>query len=245
MTKVDTSHHDAHYNAPPVSACFRHLVRKLSSGGASLYDTPRPRLYSSDGHGDSDDSKIQSEEHHTRLRERATQRRKALLEAQAKAHNHVKRQLRNQNVQKAAFALKCSFDRLNPSKWMQKSDHDREQIAKQLEKEFEDAVEQEQYLKLCREASDRCLKAIKDHHQHFLEDHPNGTYEQWIRELHPDNTCSDQKDYATIDHRFYLSDSDHRNIWNKHLGDGVRFHVPVRHLEERTNSDESESSSCA
>jgi hypothetical protein len=84
MTKVDTNHHDALYNAP-VAACFRHLVRKLSSGGASMYNTPQPRLYSSDERDESVNSKTLSEEHHKRLRQRATQRRKALLEAEATA----------------------------------------------------------------------------------------------------------------------------------------------------------------
>jgi len=237
MTEVDASHHDAHYNAPE-AGCFRHLVRKLSSGGASLYDTPRPRLYSGDARNEGDDIDALSREHHKRLRDRALQRRKALLEAQARANKLVKRELQKQNVRKVVSSLKCSLDRINPTKWKDNSEHD-QKVAAELEKEFEDALEQEQYLKLCREASDRCLQAIKDHHQHFLEDHPNGTYEQWIRELHPDNTCAFRQRVA-IDHRFYLSDSDHRNLWNEHLGDGARAHVPARHLSEKTSSDGSE-----
>lgn len=234
---VDSTMHDAHCNAPVTS--FRHLVRKLSSGGASLYDSPRPRLYSNDVEKDEDNS-VSNHEHHKRLRQRAKQRRKALLDAQAKANRRVQQHMKKKTICRVVSSLTHSLERLNPSRWKENgSDHD-QKVVDQLEREFEDALEQEQYLKLCKEASDACLKAVKDHHDHFLEDHPHGTYEQWIQELHPDNTCSSFEKNTTIDHRFYLSDSDHRTIWNDNLGNGARSHVPARHLigESRTSSDE-------
>ena len=54
------------------------------------------------------------------------------------------------------------------------------------------------------------------------------SYENWIRECHPENTCQgdsvsirldeklDKEGYE-IDSRFYLSDSDHRIIWNAYV----------------------------
>ena len=42
----------------------------------------------------------------------------------------------------------------------------------------------------------------------------NHTYEEWIADLHPDNA-----EYAdgSIDHRFYVEESDHRQLWNIYM----------------------------
>jgi len=228
--------HDDHYNAPVGS--IPRLVRKLSSGGASIYDTPRAGLYSSDAQDPSEIEAL-SKEHHQRLRDRALQRRKTLLEAQAKAHKDAKRELQKQRVLRKLSSFRCSFDRLNPIKWVENQDQKDKEIIHQLEQEYEDALDQHQYMILCKQASDACLEAVNDHLQHFLEDHPDSTYEQWVQELHPDNTCLFRKRVA-IDHRFYLSESDHRHLWNVNLGNGMRAHVPPRHLKEefKLSSDE-------
>eukprot|EP00979_Chaetoceros_neogracilis_P004188 scaffold740_cov246-Chaetoceros_neogracile.AAC.6 len=46
-------------------------------------------------------------------------------------------------------------------------------------------------------------------------ENPDAKYEEWIRELHPDN--AEYADAEIIDHRFYAEDSDHRHIWNEHV----------------------------
>ncbi len=91
----------------------------------------------------------------------------------------------------------------------------------QLEQQFDEAVEKEEYLKICQKASEECLKAVRDHHQHFLEDHSEASYEEWIEELHPDNTVS-FSNHVVIDHRFYHADDEHRQLWNENLGNGAR-----------------------
>ena len=49
--------------------------------------------------------------------------------------------------------------------------------------------------------------------------------------------------HVVIDHRFYLADDEHRQLWNENLGNGARSFVPVRHVESNTSSDEDTSSS--
>jgi len=69
--------------------------------------------------------------------------------------------------------------------------------------------EENERVQFCREVTELCLREIRKHLKQFLSKAPFATYEMWIHELHPDNTL-----YGEIDHRFYLSNSDHRNIWN-------------------------------
>ena len=237
--------HDGHYNAPSHHAMrFPHaILRKLSSGGASMFDTPRPRLYSGDETVNRSSKDALSRSHHKRLRERAHHRRKTLLNAQAKANRAAKRELKKLTIQRFVSSFKCSAKRLNPASWIDHSEQaDNQKVILQLEQQFDDAVEQEEYLKICQKASEQCLQAVRDHHQHFLEDHSDASYEEWIQELHPDNTTFFSK-RVVVDHRFYLSDSEHRQLWNENLGNGARSFVPVRHVESKTSSEEDASSS--
>ena len=56
------------------------------------------------------------------------------------------------------------------------------------------------------------MKEVSTHLESFLHDNPTASYEEWISSLHPDNA-----EYAdgSIDHRFYVEDSDHRILWNE------------------------------
>lgn len=105
----------------------------------------------------------------------------------------------------------------------------------------------EDYCKnLCDEASLRCLQGIHDHVIEYLERYLGTetnqddetkiesdqsvisdasslcSYEDWIRECHPENTSftnngngsNSKKHKNGIDLRFYLQNSDHRIIWN-------------------------------
>jgi len=66
-----------------------------------------------------------------------------------------------------------------------------------------------------------CMQIIIEHLREFLEEQPDSTYEEWIRDIHPDNV-DDQRynsydDGLIIDHRFYVETSDHRIIWNENM----------------------------
>ena len=87
---------------------------------------------------------------------------------------------------------------------------------KKLEFINREIVEDQGRKKMVRESQSDCMKEIVDHLQLFLDESMynryNATYEQWIAALHPDNA-----EYAdgSIDHRFYVDDSDHRVLWNQ------------------------------
>jgi len=68
-----------------------------------------------------------------------------------------------------------------------------------------------------REAELTCKKVITDHLEQFLIAHPNGTYEEWIQDLHPENANQGRllSDIQQIDERFYVFGSDHRILWNE------------------------------
>jgi len=69
----------------------------------------------------------------------------------------------------------------------------------------------------------RMMKEINQRHlEEYLITHPSATYESWIAKLHPENV-----DGETIDHRFYVEDSDHRILWNENL-EGIRDFVEAR-----------------
>lgn len=76
------------------------------------------------------------------------------------------------------------------------------------------------------------LRVVQDHLEKFLASNAStATYEAWIFSLHPENTNTsklpDQEvreiaasavphDRRMVDHRFYLPDADHLNLWNNH-----------------------------
>lgn len=80
---------------------------------------------------------------------------------------------------------------------------------------------------LKRQAIEESLELIKAHLESFLQRNPHRTYEDWIGELHPENirnkTCGGP---VSIDHRFYVEASDHRQLWNKRVGG--HLYVPAR-----------------
>ena len=107
-----------------------------------------------------------------------------------------------------------------------------QQIADQLEQINKDNEEEEERKELVRQAEAACLKTIFFHLLEFLENKQGATYEEWIQELHPENAIhkedrrkliiesdsfSGEDTKTTIDHRFYVEESDHRRIWNDHI----------------------------
>lgn len=78
-----------------------------------------------------------------------------------------------------------------------------------------------------------CLQATREHLFEFLSDKPDATYAEWIEALHPENVPDGQllEGLAkTVDHRFFIEESDHRRMWNEHLttDGGHRTVVPAR-----------------
>lgn len=101
----------------------------------------------------------------------------------------------------------------------------------------EDKTKALEYLK--QEAYQACLDAIQQHLTAFLSETPDCTYEEWVAELHPENAKSTRNLVRgkSIDHRFYVEDSDHRQLWNQNLGDdGQRQYVHIRDYNEGSYS---------
>ena len=115
-----------------------------------------------------------------------------------------------------------------------------------IDGEFETEEEKNKALDyLKQEAYQACLDAIRDHLKIFLEETPDCTYEEWIEELHPENAKSTRNLIRgkSIDHRFYVEDSDHRQLWNSNLGEGQRKYVHIRdYYSEESSSGRSYSS---
>ena len=96
--------------------------------------------------------------------------------------------------------------------------------------------EEQERKRLCREATALCLKEIHEHCTTYLREHPDdASYEEWIRECHPDNVEDDGR--ATIDHRFYVMDSDHRIIWNSYCDMMGHPERKIKYLYEQTLAD--------
>ena len=68
---------------------------------------------------------------------------------------------------------------------------------------------------LVHEAASLCRADIVEHLEGFLNEKPGGSYQEWIRDLNPDNVEDDNN----IDPRFFVEDSDHRILWNDRVPD--------------------------
>ena len=79
---------------------------------------------------------------------------------------------------------------------------------------------------MVQDAAQMMLEINRRHLEEFLITYPLSTYEQWIGKLHPENMNGDGR---SIDHRFYVEDSDHRILWNEMIGE-KREYVPARSL---------------
>ncbi|KAL7532579.1 hypothetical protein ACHAXR_004717 [Thalassiosira sp. AJA248-18] len=78
----------------------------------------------------------------------------------------------------------------------------------------------EEMMRLKKEAEESCMNATKEHLLSFIKDNPDAKYHQWIEDFHPENAHDGtllEGLGKTIDHRFYVEESDHRHLWNNHL----------------------------
>ena len=99
--------------------------------------------------------------------------------------------------------------------------------------------EREESEAMVADAARMMLDINRRHLSEFLITHPHATYEEWIGKLHPENvTSQDDNGNSTttttnpsIDHRFYVEDSDHRMLWNEMIGEEREF-VVARSLND-------------
>jgi hypothetical protein len=106
------------------------------------------------------------------------------------------------------------------------------------EKEERDEAAEDLHAKICtniiddqngriavRESQEQCMREITEHLKlHIFTitgSSPNGVdryeYTDWIEALHPDNVNYIGSGRSIIDHRFYMKDSHHRNLWNEYM----------------------------
>lgn len=96
-----------------------------------------------------------------------------------------------------------------------KEDKNSLEFAAKLEFINKEIVEGQGNRRIVRESMAECMKEVNTHLESFLNENPTASYEEWIASLHPDNA-----EYAdgSIDHRFYVEESDHRLLWNECMG---------------------------
>ena len=127
-------------------------------------------------------------------------------------------QLQNTKKQagKVLNRLGNQLNKLNLGKLIDKMEQDQglADSLEQLNSRMKEEVERQE---IRREAEELGIKVITDHLGEFLTDHPMGSYEEWIQDLHPENANQGQllSDIQQIDERFYVMESDHRRLWNE------------------------------
>ena len=72
-----------------------------------------------------------------------------------------------------------------------------------------------------RESQEECMREITEHLKLYIFNIPDSVqryeYKDWIETLHPDNVNYLRSGRSIIDHRFYMKDSHHRNLWNEYM----------------------------
>jgi hypothetical protein len=102
-------------------------------------------------------------------------------------------------------------------------DMEEEEARKEIEqynRRQEEMRDLEEMMRFKREAEESCLNTTTEHLLGFIQAHPTATYQQWIEDLHPENAHDGallEGLGKTIDHRFFVEESDHRRIWNENL----------------------------
>jgi hypothetical protein len=147
------------------------------------------------------------------------QRRMEAFEvAQQQAQDVVRSRKPKRILKKGIRSVKKLIQIVNIGRWIDELEHD-QQVADDLDRINRDNEEELLRKELVAQVHEMCMNAVKEHLQSFLAENPDGSYEQWIAELHPDNVLpakNNECDDATkIDARFYVSDSDHLLLWNQ------------------------------
>eukprot|EP01083_Nonionella_stella_P024346 67246_1 len=106
-----------------------------------------------------------------------------------------------------------AFQKINLAHLIDERERQQE-IAYQLEHVNEENIAEIKRKEMVKEAVAACKSAMKEHLHGFIRNCPDAVYEEWIRQLHPEN--ADFED-DRIDHRYYTEDSDHRHMWNEYM----------------------------
>mmetsp|Transcript_16738 Transcript_16738/g.48045 ORF Transcript_16738/g.48045 Transcript_16738/m.48045 type:complete len:404 (+) Transcript_16738:94-1305(+) len=77
---------------------------------------------------------------------------------------------------------------------------------------------------MSREAEEACLNVCRRHLHEFLQETPDGTYEDWLRSLHPENDYEGKllEGFSELDHRFFVKESDHLKMWNESVDEEIK-----------------------
>lgn len=175
---------------------------------------------------------------------RALQRRSKLHDAQRQAAERMaaatspasRRSQRRLRLQKGWQTAKKAINKVNIAKWIDDLEKDQE-LADQLEQINEEHEAEAERRQLVVRVREECLDALRTHLVSFLQENPEGRYEEWIAEVHPDNVVNEQ-----VDARFFVHDSDHRIMWNEHHVNtedhafGFSQMVPPMSVEEKTKA---------
>jgi len=168
------------------------------SSAASIRLTPpsSPAAARSQGNSSSSNNKQPNKKIWSKL---ALQRRQKLQDAQRQANQLQNRELRKKRLQKGWQSAKKAINKVNIGRWIDDLERDQE-LADELElrnNEHREEVERRQIVMQVREA---CMDAMRMHLVSFLQECPEGSYEEWVAELHPDNISEHDN---SVDQRFY------------------------------------------
>lgn len=156
----------------------------------------------------------------------ALQRRRLFLEARREARRvqvartrelEIQRRRREDKaenrLQRGLASVGNALQKVNIGRWIDDLERDQE-LADDLDRVNAENAAEADRLEICRQAEEACRKAMEEHLASFLREHPDdGSYEDWIRELHPDNVAEDDDD--VIDARLLAPDCDHRLMWDE------------------------------
>ena len=165
-----------------------------------------------------------------------------MLQQQQQENNQKQRRgAAKRIVQKGLRSARDMIQKVNIARWIDDLEHD-QQVADDLDRINIEIMEEEERKKLVAHVHALCMNAIQEHLVSFRQEHPQGTYEEWIAELHPDNVITTTTTTTTtstddtsshdvaknatntaitatsrrqveIDPRFYVADSDHLRLW--------------------------------
>jgi hypothetical protein len=124
-------------------------------------------------------------------------------------------QKRKDQAGKALKSFGSQLQKINLGKLIDQMETD-QNLANSLEQLNERMKEECERQDIRREAEARSLQIMQDHLEVFLQERPQATYEDWIEDLHPENANQGQllSEIQEIDARFYVFESDHRQLWN-------------------------------
>jgi hypothetical protein len=129
-------------------------------------------------------------------------------------------QRRKEQAGTALRNLGSQIQKINLGHLIEKMEKD-QGLADSLERFNERMKEEVERQEIRRESEGRAIVVIQTHMDEFLQQHPHGSYEEWIQDLHPENAHQGKllNDIQQIDERFYVFGSDHRRLWNQAIGD--------------------------